>query len=108
LFIKTLDEVLQPAGVICKSAPKGGGHQFLQVAEGEAAARFTLHGRGHTHDYAPGALLVREAGGAIIPVNDDTYTYKTRSFVACHPKLESLMQANVATFRELEALPAHS
>lgn len=108
LFIEALDEILKPAGVACEAAPKGGGHQFVLVADGQSAARFTLHGRGHTHDYAPGALLVREAGGAIIPVNDDVYTYKTRSFVACHPKLEPLLRPHVLKFRELEALRAPS
>lgn len=108
MFIEALNEILKPSGVACEVAPKGGGHQFALVADGQSAARFTLHGRGYTHDYAPGALLVREAGGAIVPVNDDVYTYKTRSFVACHPKLEPLLRPHVLTFRELEALRAPS
>lgn len=101
-FVDELSTLLKPKGVACKVASTGGGHGFTRVAEGEAAARFNLHSGGYTHDYAPGALLVREAGGVIIPVLDDVYTFETRSFVVCHPDLESTIRPYVPRLRELE------
>lgn len=87
-FTERLTEMLSPQGVTCVEAPIGGGFGFTTVLNGEAAARFNLHPGGHTHDYAPGALLVREAGGKLWPIRDDPNTsFKARSFIACHPAL---------------------
>jgi fructose-1,6-bisphosphatase/inositol monophosphatase family enzyme len=72
------------------------------VLDGKESARFNLLSGGYTHDYAPGGLLIREAGGVIIPVADDEYTYESRSFVACHPGLESLIRPHAKDLRELE------
>lgn len=78
------------------------GNEFDQVADGRAAARFQIYSRGYLHDYAPGALLVAEAGGDIIPILEDTYTLRTRSFVACHPGLTELIRQNLDAIRALE------
>lgn len=101
-FIKTLDDIMAAQDVHCEIGPNGGGFGFTMVAEGTFAARFNMQGGGYTHDYAPGALLVREAGGAIIPIKEDAYTFETRSFVACHPDLEPVLQPHIATLRKLE------
>jgi myo-inositol-1(or 4)-monophosphatase len=101
-FIPALNAILQPQSVVCEPAPAGGGYGFIRVADGQAAARFNLRSRGYIHDYAPGALLVREAGGAIIPIKEAIYTYATRSFVACHPALESAVRLHLETIRSLE------
>ena len=101
-FIGVLNRLLESKGVVCESGPAGGGYGFTMVAGGRAAARFNLLGRGHIHDYAPGALLVREAGGIILPVQDGAYTYKTRSFIACHPDLEATLRPHVQKLRALE------
>lgn len=102
-FNEVLNKILAPKNITCEVGPAGGGYGFSKVADGEFAARFNMLGGGYTHDYAPGALLVREAGGAIIPIKDDTYTYETRSFVACHPELEPLIRPHIAELRALEA-----
>ncbi len=101
-FISALNAILQPKNVVCEARASGSGYGFSTMADGLAAARFNLPGGGHPHDYAPGALLVREAGGAIIPIKEDGYTYETRSFVACHPDLESILRAHVQEIRKLE------
>jgi fructose-1,6-bisphosphatase/inositol monophosphatase family enzyme len=101
-YIAPLNELLQTAGVTFGIAPTGGGFGFAMVADGLAAARFNMRSRGYVHDYAPGALLVREAGGVIIPILEGVYTYKTRSFVACHPALETAVRAQLPRIRELE------
>lgn len=104
-FFDAINPLLAPAGVSCEKGPSGAGNGFALVADGRVAARFNLHGGGYVHDYAPGALLVREAGGALVPIMNDDYTYDTFSFVACHPQLEPILRAEVAKLRELESKP---
>jgi fructose-1,6-bisphosphatase/inositol monophosphatase family enzyme len=101
-FIDALDAMLEPKSITCEVAPAGCGDGHSKVAAGERAARFNMHSRGYTHDYAPGALLVREAGGAIVPIKEDVYTYETRSYVACHPALEALVRSHLAELRKLD------
>lgn len=97
-----IEKILATKNIRATKTAGVAGHEFNQVADGSVAARFQLYARGHLHDYAPGALLVKEAGGDIIPVLDDTYTMRTRSFVACHPELSELIRSNLAAIRELE------
>ncbi|MGB4967406.1 MAG: inositol monophosphatase family protein [Candidatus Saccharimonadales bacterium] len=119
---KRLDlSTVQPSNVIyCKEAlieplrailgtrfdyqvpPSGGGHGLTMVAEGIVAARFQLWASGVAHDYAPGGLIVSEAGGCNIPIKDKKYTYGCNSFVACHPSLSELMEQNIERIKLLE------
>jgi fructose-1,6-bisphosphatase/inositol monophosphatase family enzyme len=107
LHIEALNKILESKEVNCEIAPDGGGYGFTMVAEGLAAARFQLHSRGQTHDYAPGALLVREAHGSIIATSGD-YAYDTKSFVACHPGLAEVITEHLAEIRGLETTPTDS
>jgi fructose-1,6-bisphosphatase/inositol monophosphatase family enzyme len=100
--IEALDQLLAPFTIRTEIAPNGAGYGFSAVAEGSIAVRFQLHSRGGVHDYAPGALLVEEAGGAIIPILEPVYRYDTKSFVACHPSLKKLIQSSVKLLRDLE------
>jgi myo-inositol-1(or 4)-monophosphatase len=101
-LILPLNALLEPQAIACKEAPTGGGFGFTLVLDGLAAARFNMHSGGYIHDYAPGALLVREAGGALIPILEQEYTFETRSFVACHPDLEETIRAHRDQLRALE------
>jgi len=101
-FSEALNSMLQPSGVVCDIGVKGGGYGFTMVADGKAAARFNMLGGGYIHDYAPGALLVREAGGVLLPIQEDVYTYKTKSFAACHPDLEPVLRPHLLELRALE------
>lgn len=98
--------LLQPLGVTCEPGPTGSGYCFSLVADGRIAARFNFPhrpGGGYVHDYAPGALLVREAGGKVISLEEDgVYTYRTRSFAACHPALETVVRRHAKRLRQLE------
>lgn len=100
--IEPLNKILSKKNIHCEIAPEGGGFGFTLVADGQAAARFQLHSRGYIHDYAPGALLVREAGGDIIPISENNYTFKSRSFVVCHPALNRTIHSGIAGIRNLE------
>lgn len=97
-----VNTLLEPHHITCRQGPSGGGFGFTMVLDGLAAARFNIRGGGYTHDYAPGALLVHEAGGALIPLQQNEYTYESRSFVACHPALEATIRAHVTDLRQLE------
>lgn len=101
-FIEKLDSLLAEAGVKTEVSPSGGGFGHLCVVDGKSAARFSLDGGGNIHDYAPGALLVREAGGDIIPILEQNYSFRTRSFVACHPELTPLIRQRLEEIRSLE------
>lgn len=101
-FIEPLNTLLEPANVQCQLGPNGGGNGLSLVAGGQIAARFNLLGGGYVHDYAPGVLLVQEAGGDIVLLQDAKYSLKTRSFVACHPQLAPLIRQHASEIRELE------
>jgi myo-inositol-1(or 4)-monophosphatase len=101
-YISTLEVLLLSAGVTCEIGSIGAGHGFSQVADGTVAARFQLNSKGYPHDYATGALLLSEAGGKIILLKDVEYSYTSSSFVACHPKLESVILDNLEVIRALE------
>jgi myo-inositol-1(or 4)-monophosphatase len=98
----TLQELLTEFGIQAHVAASGAGYGMSQVADSKAAARFHLHSGRHIHDHAPGALLIREAGGDVIPIFEDDYTVQTRSFVACHPGLSDLVRNNIDLLRNLE------
>lgn len=85
-----------------QNPPSGGGNGLAMVAEGKVAARFQIRANGVAHDYAPGALLVTEAGGVLVPVLSDEYAYESNSFIACHPLLADLMQRHQVELRSLE------
>jgi len=101
-YVASLDKIIGVKGVNCQVGPVGAGHGFSVVADGTYAARFQLNSAGYIHDYAPGALLVREAGGSIIPIDRDVYTYDCKSFVACHPEIEEIIRSHEQEIRELE------
>ncbi len=100
--IEELDRLLHSFDIHTEIAPNGAGFGFCAVASGDVAVRFQLHSKGGVHDYAPGALLVEEAGGSIIPIASDVYRYDTKSFVACHPSLSKFLQEAQGKLRELE------
>jgi fructose-1,6-bisphosphatase/inositol monophosphatase family enzyme len=101
-YITDIDRIVSSCNLVSEAAPSGGGFGFTLVAEGQAAARLQLHAGGDIHDYAPGALLVQEAGGCIIPIQEKLYTYASRSFVACHPDLEPCINQCLDVLRILE------
>ena len=87
--------VEKESSIICESGPSGAGYGFSLVADGKLAARFNFPhfpGGGHIHDYAPGALLVEEAGGVLINIEQTSdYSIHTKSFVACHPQIAPVL-----------------
>ena len=61
------------------------GFEFCQVAGGRMEARVCFDGFGEDWDFAPGALLVMEAGGIVRNIGSDTYDYRDHNFIAGTP-----------------------
>lgn len=101
-IIEPLTALLKTAGLNTEASPSGAGYGFARVVDGEIAARFHMYSGPHIHDHAPGALLVQEAGGEIIPIFRREFDLTTRSFVACHPNLKEFVLDNIEKLREFE------
>lgn len=65
------------------------GWEFSMVAEGKLDARIQANPYGQIYDFAPGSLLVEEAGGVVKNFGSDSYNYKDLSFVASNRQVYS-------------------
>jgi len=101
-FVEAFNETTKEAVIVHQTGSSGAGYEFSLVAEGVVSVIYKLLSGGQIHDYATGALLISEAGGSLIPILDSEYTYRTRSFVACHPDLADIIIANIDKIRALE------
>jgi myo-inositol-1(or 4)-monophosphatase len=63
------------------------GFEFCMVASGKIEGRISLNPYGKDFDFAPGALLVKEAGGIVANINSDTYDYQNLDFIATNKKV---------------------
>ena len=61
------------------------GWEFAMVASGRVDARLVFCGFGHDYDYAPGSLLVAEAGGVVTNIGSDSYDYTNLNLLAANP-----------------------
>ena len=98
LFIKEVKKLVEPFGFECVGYQSDGGNGLAWVSEGSVAARLQIHGNGSPHDYAPGAFLTVQAGGECISLENEPYSYKTTSFIACNKKFSRLVSQNLEYF----------
>jgi myo-inositol-1(or 4)-monophosphatase len=79
------------------------GSEMVAVASGAIEARMTYKGRAKPWDFAPGALIVQEAGGRVANVGEDTYDYRNPSVLAANPAvfdaLNNFMKKQIAASR---------
>ena len=61
------------------------GFEFAMVAEGKLDARVSLDPYGKIWDFAPGPLLVSEAGGVVANIGSKGYDYRNFDFIAANP-----------------------
>ncbi len=61
------------------------GWTFAMVASGKLDGRLTFDGWGFDYDFAPGSLLVHEAGGIVANIGKRTYDYRDGNFLAVNP-----------------------
>ena len=94
--------ILTDVDITLVNPPSGGGDGFTQILDGRVAARFQMHASGSAHDYAPGALLVEEAGGVILPIKNQFYSFESNSFIAAHTCVADLLNTHLGEIREYE------
>lgn len=61
------------------------GYEFTLVAQGKTEGRITLDPWGGDYDYAPGSLLITEAGGVAKNIGKNSYDFKNHDFIAANP-----------------------
>lgn len=61
------------------------GWEFIQIACGKLDARICFDPFGKDYDFAPGSLLVTEAGGVVRNIGSDSYDYRNYNFIAANP-----------------------
>ncbi len=61
------------------------GWEFAMVAAGKIEGRICFDPHGQDYDYAPGTLLVEEAGGVVANLGATTYDYRNLDFIASNP-----------------------
>ncbi|MDB5183917.1 MAG: inositol monophosphatase, monophosphatase, partial [Candidatus Saccharibacteria bacterium] len=93
---KNIYPLLQPHGIGMFAPIGASGYEFSRLAQGNIQGVTKLHSRSQIHDNAPGMLLVREAGGVIVPFSQNQHEYEMGQFVACTPKLAEVFEAERA------------
>lgn len=61
------------------------GTEFAMVAMGKLEGRICFDPFGKDYDFAPGSLLVEEAGGIVRNIGSSTYDYTNFNFIASNP-----------------------
>ena len=61
------------------------GFEFILVASGRLDARIAQDPYGYDWDYAPGSLLVEEAGGIVRNHGSNKYDYTNHDYIATNP-----------------------
>ena len=72
-------------GIIVKTISAG--WEFVMVAEGKLDARICVNPYGKDYDFAPGSLLVAEAGGIVRNIGSDAYDFQNLNFIAAAPQV---------------------
>jgi myo-inositol-1(or 4)-monophosphatase len=69
------------------------GFDFHALAAGNIDGAILYNGKGKEWDFAPGTLLVQEAGGRVANIGKDTYNYRNFNFIATNPVIfDELME----------------
>ena len=63
------------------------GYEHCMVASGQLEARITLDGYGQDYDFAPGTLLIHEAGGVVANIGSTLYDYRNTNYIAANPAI---------------------
>ncbi len=75
------------------------GYEFALVATGKLDGRMCFDPFGKDYDFAPGSLLVEEAGGIVANVGKSDYDYTNLNFLAVNPVIyQELTQGEGAVF----------
>ncbi|KKR47852.1 MAG: Inositol-phosphate phosphatase [Candidatus Curtissbacteria bacterium GW2011_GWA1_40_16] len=61
------------------------GYEYGLIASGKLEGRICINPYGDDYDYAPGGVLVKEAGGVVANIGFNSYNYKNHDFIATNP-----------------------
>lgn len=79
------------------------GYEHVLVATGKIEGRAGYKQYGHDYDYAPGALLIQEAGGIVTNIGTTTYDFRDTDYIATNKAVyEALTSGPDAPFPILE------
>ena len=77
------------------------GYEFAMVAQGHAECRLMIDPFGKSYDFAPGALLVQEAGGIAKNLHGEDYTVNDSHFIAASSEtIYNLVTKIISTTRK--------
>ena len=71
----------------------GCGWEFAMVASGKFEGRISFDSYASDWDYAPGSLLVSEAGGVVANIGVRTYDYRNHDFIAANKQVYEALTA---------------
>ena len=75
------------------------GYEHVLVATGKIEACICYDPYGYDYDFAPGSLLIEEAGGIVANIGKTTYDYTNTNYIASNKKVfEALTQGDMALF----------
>jgi myo-inositol-1(or 4)-monophosphatase len=75
------------------------GWEFAMVASGKIDARICKDPYGMDYDFAPGTLLVSEAGGIVRNIGSNNFDYQNLNFIASNPVVyKDLTEGKAALF----------
>ncbi|MDR3558414.1 MAG: inositol monophosphatase [Candidatus Pacebacteria bacterium] len=63
------------------------GYEYILVATGKLEGRICFNPYGEDYDYAPGSLLVSEAGGIVANIGSTKYDFNDYNFIAANKAL---------------------
>lgn len=63
------------------------GWEYAMIASGKAEGRVNVEPWGNDYDFAPGSLLVEEAGGVVANLGARTYDYRNTNMLATNPSV---------------------
>lgn len=84
-------KVIKAAGGVVSTVNCG--FEFSMVASGKLDARITKDPYGYDWDYAPGSLLVEEAGGIVKNHSSDSYDFTDHDYIAANPNVYTALTA---------------
>lgn len=72
---------VQPISLLCA------GYTYVLIAQGKLDGRISHDPYGVDYDFAPGSLLVSEAGGEVANIGSSTYDFRNPNHIAANPVL---------------------
>jgi myo-inositol-1(or 4)-monophosphatase len=98
---KNIYHLLQTYGIGIFAPIGASGYEYTRLAQGNIQAVTKLNGKSQIHDNAPGMLLVKEAGGVIIPFENTEHEYQTLQLVSCTPSVAKVFETHYDEIKEI-------